>query len=425
MRLEKRQERLAEIRESVNQKLAQVNAIHDGADKRGELETATERESIISLNREIEELQKEGTDLREILSFRGRQSGQIPFEGSSDERPAITRGGLGRAFTEAPLYRQWMEGDEKRGRTLASSTPWQSPEIRVGTFFREYQRDIVSGASDALGGAFVPVDRKPEIGFGYAKELTIFDLITMGETGSNNVEFMRIDSVTNNAAPTAQASATGDGSGAAPESAMSFSRQQSAVKDITHWVPVTNNLLLDAAQTRTEIDNFLTYGVRQAAQNQILNGSGGDGFTGIFNTSGIGSQAWDTNILTTTRKARTKVRTEGRKTPNAYVLNPIDWETIDLGQDNEARYYYGGPAALGQKRLWGLPVVECEDATQGVGGVADWMQAILWDRMESAIFVSNSHSDFFTRRITALLGVYRAAFGVKWPAAFIEIDLTA
>jgi HK97 family phage major capsid protein len=77
-------------------------------------------------------------------------------------------------------------------------------------------------------------------------------------------------------------------------------------------------------------------------------------------TSGRQTQAWSTNILTTTRKAKTIVGTVGRARPNAYVLNPSDWETIDLLQDNEARYFYGGPAQVGVPRLWGLPVVEEE-----------------------------------------------------------------
>ena len=91
----------------------------------------------------------------------------------------------------------------------------------------------------------------------------------------------------------------------------------------------------------------------------MLTGDGsGENFTGILNTSGIQTQSYDTDLLTTLRRARTKVRVTGRATPTAYVLHPNDWEDIDLLQDNEGRYFFGGRSVLGMPRLWGLPVVE-------------------------------------------------------------------
>jgi HK97 family phage major capsid protein len=107
------------------------------------------------------------------------------------------------------------------------------------------------------------------------------------------------------------------------------------------------------------------------------------------------------------------------------VLNPTDWETIDLLQDNEARYYYGGPSELGMPRLWGLPVVEEEAQPVGFGWVGDFKKAVLWDREQATMSVTDSHSDFFVRNLVAILGELRAAFGVIRPAAFVEMDLTA
>lgn len=158
----------------------------------------------------------------------------------------------------------------------------------------------------------------------------------------------------------------------------------------------------------------------------MISGSGvGENFTGVLETSGTGSQAWDTNFLTTTRKARTKVKLAGRATANGYVLHPLDWQAADLLQDNEARYYFGGPSVLGTPRLWGLPVIESEAMTQGTGVVADWRFAYLWLREQARILVSDSHADFFTRNIVAVLAEERAAFGIVRPLAFVEIDVAA
>jgi HK97 family phage major capsid protein len=174
------------------------------------------------------------------------------------------------------------------------------------------------------------------------------------------------------------------------------------------------------------INNFLRYGLDEELEDQMLTGSGsGENFTGILNTSGILTQAYTTDILTTTRKARTKVRVTGRATPTAYVMHPNDWETLDLLQDNEGRYYYGGPSILGTPRLWGLPVVESEGMTEGTSVVADWRRAVLMDREQTQILVSDSHGDFFIRNLVAILAELRAAFFCIRPPAFVSIDLTA
>jgi HK97 family phage major capsid protein len=198
------------------------------------------------------------------------------------------------------------------------------------------------------------------------------------------------------------------------------------VRSISHWIAATRRALADAGQMQTMIDNELRQGLMEELEDQIVTGVGtGENFTGLTNVTGTTAQAWDTNILTTTRKGRTKVKTTGRAIPNAYLLHPTDWETIDLLQDNEARYFFGGPSAIGTPRLWGLPVIESEAVTVGEGFVADFSQCVLWMRQEATILTSDSHQDFFIRGLVAILGEERAAFGVRRPAAIVEMDLTA
>jgi HK97 family phage major capsid protein len=207
---------------------------------------------------------------------------------------------------------------------------------------------------------------------------------------------------------------------------MSWELVTESVRTIAHWVAASNRALSDAAQLRTYIDNFLRYGLDEELEDQILTGTGaGQNFTGVLVAANTTAQAWDTDILKTTRKARTKVRTVGRARPTAWVFNPTDWETIDLLQDNEARYYYGGPMQLGNPTLWGLPVVESEGMTQGTAVVADWKMAVLWNRMETMISMTNSHSDFFVRNLIAILAEMRAAFGLIRPKAFVITDVAA
>lgn len=295
-------------------------------------------------------------------------------------------------------------------------------------------KTLITGASDTSAGAFVQNDyRGLAVGLDlFQRPLTIRSLVTNGTTDSDTVEYVRVTSTTNNASPVAESTTTADpgamtaANGVKPESAMALEKVTATVRTIAHWLPATTRALSDAGQVRTLIDTFLRYGLEEELEDQMVNGAGtGENFTGIANVSGVQAQAWDTDILTTTRKARTLVRTVGRSVATAYVMNPADWEAIDLLQDNEARYYFGGPQRLGQPTLWGLPVVESEAVAEGTAYVGDWRKAVLWDRQQASITVSNSHANFFIRNMVAILAEMRAAFGVLQPSAFVEIDLTS
>jgi HK97 family phage major capsid protein len=145
----------------------------------------------------------------------------------------------------------------------------------------------------------------------------------------------------------------------------------------------------------------------------------------LLETEGILAQAWDTDMLTTIRKARTTLRVTGRSRPTAMLAHPNDAETLDLLKDSAGRYYFGGPQQGGVQQVWRVPVVECEAIPEGTGLMGDYRKAVIWDRERATISVSDSHSDFFIRNMVAILAEQRAAFGVIRPSAFITIDLAA
>lgn len=338
---------------------------------------------------------------------------------------------MGELFHESESFKRMLSMFP--GGRIGEKSRVQSDPVGFKSFFPS-RKTLITGASDTSAGALVVNDwLGMQVGLSaFERPLTVRDIVTNGQTSSDTVEYVRVTSVTNNASPVVESTATADPSpmdaahGVKPESALALVKVTETVKTIAHWLPATKRALSDAGQVRTLIDQFLRYGLEEELEDQIMSGDGtGENFTGILNVSGTQAQAWDTDILTTTRKARTKVRTVGRSIPSAYVLNPADWEQIDLLQDNEARYFFGGPQRLGQPTLWGLPVIESEAMPAGTGMVADWRKAVLWDREQASITVSDSHANFFIRNLVAFLGEMRAAFGILQPNAFVEIDLTA
>lgn len=399
----------------------EVKNIFDAA---GDEALSTEQyKTVTENNRKIEELEHQAKELldqqqiREATDRRTMQDNQavnrLPGAGTFKKAEPNTSG---EALFHDPDFDAWHKKVAKSGVSRAQFG--NSPAVQIKT--------LITGTSPNSAGAFVTTDRLDIVDAGtFYRPLTVIDLLTRGSTDSDTVEYVREGTHTNNAAPVAEATATTGSSGTKPESAMAFLLVTEAVKTIAHWIPASRRALADAAQIRTLIDSFLRYGLQEELEDQVLNGNGtGENFTGILSTAGIQAQAYATDVLTTTRKARTKVLLGGRTNPNGYLMHPLDWEAFDLLKDSESRYYFGGPSVLGNPRLWGLPVVESEAIAQGVALCANFRFAVIWLRMAAQILISDSHADFFVRNLIAILAEERAAFGVIRPAAFVNVDLT-
>lgn len=324
------------------------------------------------------------------------------------------------------------EGTASRIKAVGSGilTPmsrFETPPVKLGALSNLFNRNaaMLTGGSDTSAGAFITPDRMAELIDLGRRPLVLRDIVRVLETGSDLIEYVEQTTRTNNAAVVAEATASAGSSGVKPESETAFAVRQTTVKVIANWMAVTRQAVADVRQLRALIDTELEENVDEELEDQALQGDGtGNNFTGIYNTSGTQSQAYTTGLLVTARKARTLVRTVGRDIANAYVMHPNDWEDFDLLTDNETRYYFGGPLVMGTPRLWGLPVVESEGALEGTALVGNFRRAILWDREEFTIRISDSHSDFFIRNLLAVLGELRAAFALTKPAAIVEVDLT-
>ncbi len=362
----------------------------------------------------------EGDDaLKKAIADLGADLDSPTTGAASDAKGRAGKGkSIGEQFQASPEYQEWLKSVAPGGHIPDSMKGLRSPTIGF--------KDLITGASDTSAGALVYSEQTTILVPYGRRPLTFFDIITKGTTSSDLVEYTRVTAETNNAANVAEATDVGDGSGVKPQSNMTFARVQEPVKTTAHWVPATKRSLSDAGQLRTLIDNFLRFGLMEEWEDQAVTGDGvGENFTGLDTVSGTQDQAWDTDLITTTLKAKTKVRTIGRATPTAYVFNPADWERIQLLKDGEDRYYLGGPTREGPPTWWGLPVVECEAVPSGWGWVGDFRQIVYWSREQASISVSDQHADFFIRNLAAVLAEQRGAYGILKPVAFCEIDLTA
>lgn len=299
-------------------------------------------------------------------------------------------------------------------------------------------RALVHGGSFVDGGInYIQSERLPGIVSGTPFPLRVRDVLTNGRTNSPSIEFVRKLSGTNNAAEVAEATAVNTAA-AKPESAVDLEIVTTSVKTIAHWIPVTRQMLQDAAQIQTFIEAELLLGLEKREDTQLVNGNGsGANLTGILNTSGV--QSLDSTSLTTSpmpadfnqldliRRAVKMSRVTGEANPNFVFAHPDDVEVWDTIKDEDGNYLLrsGGPEAGGVRSIWGLTIVETLAVAAKTALVGDGRYAIVLDKMDGQIFMTDSHDDWFTKNLIAILAESRLALAVTLPAAFVEVDLTA
>ena len=410
------------LKEKRQKLLMDAKAITEQAISEDRALTEEEKTRVSNMLEEAGKIKSDMTLINQVAT-------ELEAKAAEGKKQRQVKGSIGEQFVSNDQYQSWLKQVAPNGRIPDSVKGIHSPAIEVQGL---NVKTLVTGSGATSGGAFIvnedsgiyePLGRYPT---------SVLDLVSRRQTNSDAVEFVRQTAQVTQAIAVPEANVTtyaegqGEIEGAKPEGAMTFERVTVNVETVAVWVPATKRALSDASQLRGIIDQEIRDDLLEELDRLILNGDGADGeFTGIYNTSNVLGQTYVTDILTTTRKAITNLRTNGKVDPTAWVMHPNDWETIDLLEDDYGRFHRGGPFAVGPNTLWGVPVIESFHAIEGTPILGNWNKAVIWDREQTTISVSDSHSDFFIRNMVAILGELRAAFGVLKPAAFVEVSLSA
>lgn len=357
------------------------------------------------------------SDLLKAVKMLGGDAAKPLEDAPKDATEALQRQGLksaGHTFTESPEYKAALE----KGIPQSEHGKVEIGPVKV--YDRSEVKTLITGLSDTSGGGFVINDRQPGFYQVLLQQPTVIEMVTLGETNSDTVEYVKQTSFTNNAAETLEA--VDLTTGTKPESAMAFQIVQELVQTIAHWIPVTKRALADAAGMRTVIDALMREGVRQRLETQVIAGNGTTpNLRGILNQAGIGTQAKGADKPEDAiHKAITTIRLAFIE-PTAIGMHPTDWQTIRLGRNANGDLLLGPANVPGPEQLWGLPVAKSVAFTQGTSLVGKYDEAILWTREGITLSASDSHSDFFIKNLVAILAEGRWAFGLPRPGAFCKV----
>lgn len=355
---------------------------------------------------------------------------------ANDGTPLKAYGSIGDQFVSNPAYKEWL-GSFPNGRIPESARGITSPAIEAKGLGSNLgmdpagHRKVITDIGDLSGAQrLIPPQNIGLVNQPFYPAPNTFDLVSKSTTTSDTIHYARIGTQTNAAVvvPETQSSAADatptTAEGFKPESDLTFTPDVATVYTIAHWIAATKQALSDFGQLRTLIDNFLVNGLRDKVDGYVLSGTGTNEPKGILTASAAFTTAYATSSVVSIRKGLTALALLG-VVPNAVVMNPADTEALDLAQNANGVYYFGGgpSAAPSGYPIWGVRRVDDVKMTSGFALLGDFSMAVWYDREQATVTASDSHADFFIRNLVAILGEMRGAFAVLRPNAFNIVDV--
>jgi len=302
------------------------------------------------------------------------------------------------------------------------------------TLDRRYgQKELVPTGTvtvPALSGTLAPL--------GDGRVESILQLIPQSPLGgTDSFAFLRETVRNHQAAPVAKGAKK-------PTSTYSVEKVEDRVRTIAHLSePIPRQYLSDVPLLGQYVNGALREGFLLEYEYQVIEGPGsGENLTGMLATSGILTQAFDSDLLTTTRRAITSLERLSIP-PGGFVFHPADWETFELLSSAEGRFLMGDardggrviPVDRAKRRLWGLPVALSLGMPEGTGVLADFVGSTRrWERegvrvdwSESAYNPPTAYdedgSSDFERNLVRFRCEGRVGFAVLRPAGVVAIEL--
>ncbi|SHF05085.1 phage major capsid protein, HK97 family [Kaistia soli DSM 19436] len=322
-----------------------------------------------------------------------------------EQRLAARRGGGGNDGAKS-LGQMVCESDDVKNFVAKSGAK--------GTIRVTVQNAITSATGSA--GDLITPQRDTEIVGIPRRQMTIRQLLSVGRTISNSIEYARMVARTNNAAVVAENTLKA-------ESGYTWEPRDAPVRTIAHWVPVSRNAMDDIPQLQGEIDGELRYGLDLVEENEILKGDGtGQHLLGLVPEATAYSPAFapaDETDIDTLRLALLQASL-AEYPADGMVLHPTRWAKIELTKDAQLRYVFANVIQMAGPQLWGRPVIATQamDEDEFLTG-AFRVAAKIYDRMDTEVLISSEDRDNFVKNMLTVRGEKRLALAVKRPAALV------
>lgn len=246
---------------------------------------------------------------------------------------------------------------------------------------------------------------------------SILEILHVERHSSPTWRYLRQTAFTNNAAPVAPGAKK-------PVSEMPIEEKHGKLVTFAHLSEYVDKYLIgDQADLSRFISDQLLYGLGVKVEGQILTGNGtGDNLTGLVNTSGIQTQSFATDTLTTLRMAMSKLESIGHN-PDAIVIGINDWATIETTRTTSGTFDLGGPIDIAARKIWGTQVVTSPQMPTGTALILDESSARVDTDTQGIEIAWDSASGFDTNQVRARVEG-RFNVSVLQPQGIVKANLT-
>ena len=322
------------------------------------------------------------------------------------------------------------------GDTLASmlikSDGWQNVAEKRAT-----KTSINVSASQLLGaqantirydsGQLDVTQRLPGIVTGPKRRRWLRDRFRSVTVTGGTVEYHRLVTFTNNAAPQGGNSPFEHEGIAKAESAITFEHQERKVATIAHFIKASKQILSDADMLQMTLDTQLRYGLELVIESQLLNGNGTganlSGLTKSGNFTAFTPTTGDTALDSISRAIAAIETADG--SPDLIIMHPVDFRAMQRITSEDDVYIYGQPGGTNIEQVWQKDIHITPAMTQGKFMVMDAAMAAVVFNREDASVVLGWVNDDFTKNLVTILAEARLCVGVTVPSVIRYGSLTA
>ncbi len=270
--------------------------------------------------------------------------------------------------------------------------------------------------STNLTGDVIGATRVPGVVYNPERTQHIRELLPMGSTDSNSIEFYRESAIEDNTAM------VGEGQ-LKPASDFSMTAVRTEIKKLATSLTVSEEILDDMAALSSYISSRFTQKLLNLEDTQLLYGSGVgvnlQGLTTVASPFTGAAMPANSNLFDLLRTIVTRAQVSYYR-PTAIVLHPNDVLTLSLLKDSEGRYLFQNLMNGAGLSIAGTPIVESTVMLPGNFLVGDFARgAQLFQRMGISVRVYDQHLDFAQRNKVLFVIEERIGLAIYRPEAFI------
>lgn len=365
-------------------------------------------QEVRSLNEKIE-LAEKSAGLIDQLGNLGMGSGEAPGDERGDTSDPTRAKSIGDFFLRS-----------LKGRSIKNLGKFSTGEFKAPT------DDHFTGG--AYGPLLTDVDRSFALPF--RRPLVIADLMGTGNVSGNAITYPVFGALEG-------ATEWVSEGGQKPQLHVGDPDWRTdGLGEVAGWFRITDDMSEDLPYVVSEIEGTARYDLLTREEAALLQGSGiSPTPEGVLNRDGVQTETAtdEEDNADALFRAMTKVQTATGFMADGFAINPLDYQRLRLRRDGNGQYFgggffqgqYGNGAFIEQPPLWGLRTVVTAAVPVGVAVAGAWQTAKVFRKGGLRVESTNSHEDDFTNDKITIRLRSRVGLQVKYPAAFVQVNLAS